>query len=86
MIDHGTQAVDVGAGQSSADALLHNIEAVVHHAGGQLTLFVCIHGNSLKKKNSGHLNLTDYVANVASNIFSMMLCNIKLKDLPGLVD
>lgn len=50
VIDHGTEAVDVGAGQSSADALLHNIEAVIHHAGGQLTLFVRIHGNSLRRK------------------------------------
>lgn len=50
VIDHGTEAVDVGAGQSSADALLHNVEAVVHHAGGQLTLFVCIHGNSLRRE------------------------------------
>lgn len=50
VVDHGTEAVDVGAGQSSADALLHNIETVVHHTGGQLAFFAGIHGNSLKHK------------------------------------
>lgn len=50
MIDHGAEAVDVGAGQSSADALLHDVEAVIHHAGGQLTLLKGVHGNRLKQK------------------------------------
>lgn len=49
MVDHGAQAVDAGAGQSSTDALLHDVETVVHHAGGQLTLFIGIHGNGLRK-------------------------------------
>lgn len=56
MIDHGAEAVDVGAGQSSADALLHDVEAVVHHAGGQLTLFKGVHGNGLEQKNQVERN------------------------------
>lgn len=56
MIDHGAETVDVGAGQSSADALLHDVETVVHHAGGQLPFFVGIHSNSLKQeKKKGHI-------------------------------
>lgn len=51
MVDHGTQAVNAGAGQSSADALLNNVEAVVHHAGRQLSLFVRVHSDSLQSKN-----------------------------------
>lgn len=58
MIDHGAEAVDVGAGQSSADALLHDVEAVVHHAGGQLTLFKGVHGNGLEQKI--RLNVISY--------------------------
>lgn len=49
MVDHGAEAVDVGAGQCSADALFNDVETVVHHAAGQLSLLVSIHGNSLKK-------------------------------------
>lgn len=60
VIDHGTQTVDVGAGQRSADALLHNIETVIHHAGGQLTFLVGIHGNSLRQKT--RLNMISYTS------------------------
>lgn len=48
VVDHGTEAVDVGARQSSTDALFHNVETIINHAAGQLTLFICIHGNGLK--------------------------------------
>ena len=48
VVDHGAQAVDVGAGQRAADALLHDVEAVVRHAGRQLALLVRVHGNGLK--------------------------------------
>lgn len=49
VVDHGAQTVDAGAGQSATDALLHDVETVVHHAGGQLTSFVGVHCNSLKR-------------------------------------
>lgn len=48
VVDHGTEAVYAGAGQSPPDALLHDVKHVVHHAGGQLPLLVAVHGHSLQ--------------------------------------
>lgn len=53
MVDHGAQAVNAGAGQGSADALLHDVETVIHHAGGQLTLLIRVHGNGLQSGKRG---------------------------------
>ena len=53
MVNHGTKTVDAGAGQSSADALLHNVETVIHHAGCQLTLLIRIHSNGLGRMGGG---------------------------------
>lgn len=33
-VDHGTQTVDAGTGQGPPNALLDDVEDIVHHAGG----------------------------------------------------
>lgn len=71
VVDHGAEAVGVGAGQSSADALLHDVETVVHHTGGQLTLFEGVHGNSLKQKI--RLNIISYSLNVENSTNSKIM-------------
>ena len=51
-VDHGTETVDAGAGQSPPNALLNDVEDVVHHAGRQLALFIGVQGHSLPKRQS----------------------------------
>lgn len=51
-VDHGTETVDAGAGQSPPNALLDNVEDVVHHAGCQLALLIAVQGHSLPKRQS----------------------------------
>lgn len=48
-VDHGTETVDAGTGQSSSNALLDDVEDIVHHAGGQLALLTGIQSHSLPK-------------------------------------
>lgn len=50
VVDHGTETVYAGAGQSTPNALLHYIKHVIHHAGGELALLIAVHGNSLQRK------------------------------------
>ena len=52
MVDHGTETVYAGAGQSTPNALLHYVKHIIHHAGGELALLVAVHGNSLQRKLS----------------------------------
>lgn len=50
MVDHCTKTVDAGAGEGPPNAFLHNVEDIIHHAGGQLTLLTSVHRNSLPEK------------------------------------
>lgn len=59
VVDHGTETVYAGAGQSTPNALLHYIKYIIHHAGGELALLVAVHGNSLQRKLSQCPELTE---------------------------
>lgn len=58
VVDHGTETVYAGAGQSTPNALLHYIKHIIHHAGGELALLIAVHGNSLQRKLSQCLGLS----------------------------
>lgn len=49
-VDHGAEAVDAGARQGPADALLNNVEDVIHHAGCQLALLIGVQRHSLPQR------------------------------------
>lgn len=59
VVDHGTETVDAGAGQSTPNALLYYIKHVIHHAGGELALLVAVHGNSLQRHLSQRPELSE---------------------------
>lgn len=61
-VDHGTETVDVRAGQSSPNALFNNVEDIIHHAGGQLALLIGIQSHSLKKDKA----LSEYPSSACS--------------------
>lgn len=80
MVDHCAKAVDAGAGQSSADALLHDVETIIHHAGCQLTFLICVHCNSLIRrgdKKSSFIGKTLLAVNL--NSFKMFIMPLSKK-------
>jgi hypothetical protein len=51
-VDHGTETVNAGTGQSPPNALLNNVEDVIYHTGCQLALLIGVQSHSLPKSQN----------------------------------